>query len=125
MLRLAGLAVGMLGQNITVYEETSARQKGRALPPVVGKDRTIFGAIQSANDKAQQQKPEGSRTDGELILQTSATIYYRNVTNGNNRETRQTFVKYQGETWRVKGVRDGTDHSGKRRYTLSKYVKES
>ncbi len=121
---VAGLAVGIFGQNITVYEETSSRTKGRANAPVVSADRTIFGVIQPLTDKRQDQRPTGSKTAGELVLQTADAVYYRDVVQGGAREQRQTFVRHQGEIWRVTGPQNWTNHSGKRRFVLTKYVRD-
>lgn len=120
----AGLAVGIFGQKVTVYEETSSRTKGRANAPAVGADRIIFGVIQPLVDKRQEQKPAGSRTKGELVLQTADDIYYRDVAQSGSREQRQTFVRHQGEIWRVTGPQNWSNHSGKRRFALTKYVRD-
>ena len=121
---IAGLAVGIFGQKVVVYDETSTREKGKATA-TAGPNRQIFGVIQSAGDKRQDQRPTGSKTTGELILQTAGTIYYRDVSQSGNRELRQTFVHHQGEVWRVVGPQNWANHSGKQRYTLKKYVRDS
>lgn len=120
---IAGLAVGMFGQAVTVYDETSSRVKGRTQAPTVGADRSIFGVIQPLTDKLQRQRPTGAKTDGQLVLQTADVVYYRDVVQGGARETRQTFVRHQGEVWRVVGPQNWTNHSGKQRYSLAKYVR--
>lgn len=120
---IAGLAVGIFGQKVTVYEETSSRVKGRTQAPVVSSDRTIFGVIQPLTDKMQAQRPTGSKTDGDLVLQTGDTVHYRDITQEGTREQRQTFVRHQGEIWRVVGPQDWSNHSGKRRYVLAKFVR--
>ena len=107
---VAALAVGIFGQTIPVYEETSSRTKGRANAPTVAADRNIFGVIQPLTDKKQDQRP----TD----------VYYRDVTQGGSREQRQTFVRHQGEIWRVTGPQDWSNHSGQRRFALTKYVRD-
>ena len=120
----AGLAVGIFGERVTVYEETSSRTKGRANAPTVDPDRTIFAVIQPLTDKMQQQNPKGDRTAGDLVLQTAGTVYYRDVKQDGTREQRQTFVRHHGEIWRVVGPQDWSNHSGKRRYVLRKYVRD-
>mgnify|MGYP003629976293 CR=1 FL=1 len=121
---VAALAVGIFGQTIPVYEETSSRTKGRANAPTVAADRNIFGVIQPLTDKKQDQRPTGAKTAGELVLQTAADVYYRDVTQGGSREQRQTFVRHQGEIWRVTGPQDWSNHSGQRRFALTKYVRD-
>lgn len=119
---IAGLAVGIFGEIVVVYDETSSRVKGRAQAPTVDPDRNVFGVIQPLTDKTQSQRPTGARTDGSLVLQTSDPVYYRDVTHGGVREQRQTFVRHQGEVWRAVGPQDWANHSGVRRYVLQKYT---
>lgn len=121
---IAGLAVNVFGQKeIAVYEETSTRVKGRVQDPTVGADRFIFGVIQPLTDKTQEQRRTGSKTQGDLVLQTDHPIYYRDVTQADVRETVQTFVRHQGEVWRVIGPQNWTNHSGKQRYVIRKFVR--
>ena len=122
---VAGLAVGIFGQTIPAYEETSSRTKGRANAPTVGADRNIFGVIQPLTDKRQDQRPTGSKTAGELVLQTADIVYYRDVNQAGDREQRQTYVRHQGEVWRVTGPQNWANHSGKQRYALTKYVRSA
>ena len=120
MIGLAAQALGVFGESIRVFEETSARNKGR-VTQTIGPDRTIFGVIQPLNQQEQMIQAAGSRAKGDLILQTKHQLYYRDVTDS-GRVTQQSYVYHLDQKWRVVDVSDYSNHTGARRYILAKYV---
>lgn len=120
----ATAAAGVLfSQIITVYEEsrmitTSGEVANERLP-----NRTISGVIQPSSELNIAVTDDGSISDkGFLLMHTPFMLYAYDVTNTSD-EMLQTYVIYQGNTWKVNKREDWLDKtSGFNRYILTKYV---
>lgn len=109
---------------IVAYDQVSTRTGGRT-SHATEDDRTIYGVIQPPGHNDALRLPEGFLADGGLLMEVTAgdVSFYDDRSNTPTTENRQTYVRFQGEVWLVKGL-EPFDHynQGIKYYQLTKYV---
>ena len=124
LLPLRG-AANLFSKAIIAYDEVSTRAAGRT-SKVTDPDRAIYGVIQPPGANDVIRLPEGFIADGGLMMEiTAGTVsFYDDRSNNPATENRQTYVRFQGEVWIVKGL-EPFDHynQGIKYYQLTKYVR--
>ncbi len=117
-----GGVVSIFGQKILAFDVAMASVKGRA-SRTTGVDYPIYGVIQPAGDKAQNIAASGVKSDGQMILQTRKALKAVDVSQLGADVTDQSYVKYQGDVWRVFKVQGWYDkNTGIRRFILARTV---
>jgi len=112
----------VLAINVTVYDTTTVRVKGRS-ESVQGDDRVIRAIVQPASAKEQQYSLGGIQSDGALLIHTAADIYLLDSSQ-NTEEKKQTFLNRHGEIWRFASVENWSDYTigNINKYIAIKYV---
>lgn len=77
--------------------------------------------LQPASDDQIKLLPEGAQSDGALVAHTRSKLKTANVVNGLT-ENVQTYVRHNGNIWKVWAIQDWNQHSVIGRYILTKYV---
>lgn len=119
-LPLAG-AANLFSQKITVYDETFTLVNGRT-QRVTDPDRIISGVIQTRKDKDVDLESTGALSDGNLLLHTTHDVFAADLSQEGTTD-RQTYVKYDGEVWKVNKLGQWTDKTQNyNKYLLTKYT---
>lgn len=98
--------------------------KDAAGRPVItqGGDYDITDAnAQPARYKDIQLLPEGAQSDGALVFHTRTTLKAADVSNGASTGD-QTYIRHNGDIWKVWGIQNWKPHSAIGRYILTRYV---
>lgn len=116
------LANNIFKTSWTAYDETATRIKGRAVR-VQEPDRIVVGTIQPAGNKQQTMLPDGANSDGALSIFTNEALYSYDATQ-NAEIQRQTFVRFEGEVWKIHVVQNWQIHiqTNINKYLATKYV---
>lgn len=94
---------------------------GIPLPGTIEADRTISGVIQPAGDRHVRLTPAGAESDGEYILHTDHPVSAAD--NAQDALTnRQTFVRHNGNVWKLWKIQGWAPHQRIARYVLTRYV---
>lgn len=113
--------VTLFSRGFTAYDITTSIVNGRR-QHVQDPDRIIKGNIQPAGPKDVKTDYSGSISIGDLIIHTRFPVYFYDLEMAGP-EAKQTYVRYQGETWKVNGVANWNDwNGGSDRYLLTKYT---
>lgn len=108
----------------TVQAFDVVHSKDSAGRPVIaqGDDYPITDAnAQPARYKDIQLLPEGAQSDGALVFHTRAELKAADVRNGASSGV-QTYVRHNGDIWKVWGTQNWKPHSPIGRYILTRYV---
>lgn len=114
-------ALNVFGSRIQVFDETNTRNARGEGVRTVSVNRLIRGIIQPAGDKLTALLPQGSRTDGAVVLHTSAPVTACDLSGAVGASGVQTYVRHAGEIWRVWGLQNWAPHSNIKRYLCTKH----
>ena len=76
---------------------------------------------QPAGDDLVALLPEGAQTDGALVMHTAFPISIATNVNGAT-SGEQTYVRHNGNIWKVWAIQDWAPHNRLKRYILTRYV---
>lgn len=120
-----GGVVNIFGQQVLAFDVAMVAIEGKA-SRTVGADYPIFGVIQPAGDKAQAIVGPGVKTDGQMILQTRTVLKAVDVTQTGGAATDQSYIRYQGDVWRVFKIQGWADkNTGITRYILARTLTDT
>lgn len=112
----------ILTHTVTAFDVTHSRDaSGR---PIIsqGLDYGIADAnVQPAGDKLVALLPEGAQTDGALVMHTRAQLKVATNVNGSTSGV-QTYIRSNGNVWKVWATQDWRPHAAIGRYILTRYV---
>ena len=87
-----------------------------------GADYAITDAnVQPAGDEAIALLPEGAQADGAQVMHTRKLLQYATNVNGSS-SGNQTYIRHNGEIWKVWAIQDWRPHAKIGRYILTRYV---
>ncbi len=111
----------LLGDGLWVFDQVGQRVDGHWRATTEPK-RQIHGILQPADERTQQQLPEGDRSDGVLLLHTQARLSAYDVEQSGITQ-RQTFLIHACGLWRLMPGQDWSVHSCQlRRYLAIRYI---
>lgn len=115
-------AFRLFRSDVPAFDVVQGRDEfGRPLDGVVEADRIIPAVIQPAGDRAVDLTPAGAESTAEYTMHTPAAISAAdNVQDGMT--NRQTFVRHNGNVWKVWKIQDWRPHQKIARYVLTRYV---
>lgn len=76
---------------------------------------------QPAGDDLVALLPEGAQTDGALVMHTAYPVKIATNVNGGTSGV-QTYVRHNGNIWKVWAIQDWAPHNRLKRYILTRYV---
>jgi hypothetical protein len=107
---------------VQVYERTGAADEQGIWRSAAGLPRTIDAVVLTMSPQELQILTEGDVSGGGIVLQTKDTLYFQTVkTQGT--ENRQSFVLYQGFTFRVVSTGFQAPNSNFNTYNCVRYLK--
>jgi hypothetical protein len=88
---------------LTAYEITGERQSDGTWNGPQSAPRKIKATVFAAKLSELEILAPGEASNGGIVLETQERLYFQNATNSGI-EARQSFVTYEGLTWRVLGT---------------------
>lgn len=115
------LAANLFAERLPVFDVTHGRDARGVSTPVQSADRVISGTFQPAGDSDAKWLPEGFTLDAARVLHTAGLIYAQQST-GAAVETRQTYVRWGNQLWKVwRPQHWGNVAGGMQRYLATVY----
>lgn len=115
------LAANLFAERLQVFDVAHGRDARGVSTPVQSADRTISGTFQPAGDSEAKWLPEGFSLDSARVLHTAGLIYAQQ-NSGAAVETRQTYVRWGGQLWKVWRPQNwGSVAAGMQRYLATAY----
>jgi len=107
---------------VVCFDETSTMENFE-LKPVVGPEYVIAGVLIPPTDLDLQLFDEGEIRDGAMTLYTYSTVTLHFHDWGSvDGEQRQTFVKFNGDIYRIKGLSPRGHDGLHKKWTMVRYV---
>jgi len=115
-------AYNLFKSTITAFDVVQGRDAdGVPIDATPEADRQFQGVIQPAGDRHVNLTPAGAESDGEYILHTDAAVSAADNYQGGQNQ-RQTFVRHNGNIWRLWKIQGWAPHQRIARYVLTRYV---
>lgn len=112
----------LLTHTVVAFDVTHGRDAAGRPTIVQGADYNITDAnAQPAGDKLVALLPEGAQADGALVLHTRAQVKAAGNVNGSTSGV-QTYIRHNGDIWKVWGIQNWQPHAKIGRYILTRYV---
>lgn len=112
----------LLTHTVIAFDVVHGRDAAGRPTITQGTDYNITDAnAQPARYKDIQLLPEGAQSDGALVFHTRAPLKAADVSNGSSSGD-QTYIRHNGDIWKVWGIQNWKPHSPIGRYILTRYV---
>lgn len=107
---------------VTCFDESS-QMVDFELKEVQGPDYVIAGTLIPPTDLDLQLFDEGEIREGAMVLYTysTVTLYYHDVGSATG-EQKQTFVRFNGDIYRIKGLSPRSHDGLHKKWTMVRYV---
>lgn len=112
----------LLTHTVVSFTVTHSRDASGRPVVVQGSDFNITDAnLQPASDRLIALLPEGAQADGTLVMHTRLTLFEATNVNG-SASGAQSYVRHNGDIWKVWGIQNWKPHAVIGRYLLTRYV---
>lgn len=112
----------LLTHTVAAFDVVHGRDASGRPTIVQGVDYSITDAnVQPAGDKLVALLPEGAQTDGAQVMHTTAPLKQATNVNGSTSGD-QTYIRHNGDIWKVWAVQNWKPHAKLGRYVLTRYV---
>lgn len=112
----------LLTHTVQAFDVTFGRDASGRPTITQGANYPITDAnAQPAGDKLIALLPEGAQSNGVLVFHTRAPVKAADNANGSTNSV-QTYVRHNGDIWKVWAIQNWKPHSAIGRYLLTKYV---
>lgn len=112
----------LLTHTVASFTVTHTRDASGRPVIVQGSDFNITDAnLQPASDRLIALLPEGAQADGTLVMHTRRTLFTATNLNGSVTGA-QSYVRHNGDIWKVWGIQNWKPHAVIARYLLTRYV---
>ena len=105
---------------VTVYERTGTRSTSGAWSSTAGTSRTIQAVVLTADVQELQILSGGDVSGGGIVIHTPETLYFQNANDAGD-ELRQSFIQWQGFTFRVVGTGFQSQNANFNTYIATRY----
>lgn len=107
---------------VAAFDVTHGRDASGRPTIVQGADYSVTDAnVQPASDKLVALLPEGAQADGTQVMHTSRALFAATNVNGSSSGV-QTYIRHNGDIWKVWGIQNWQPHAKIGRYLLTRYV---
>ncbi len=115
-------AVSMFSQKITAYD-TEGSYVNHEWIDATGDDYTFAGKIAPASDKELELFEQGDISSGVLMVHvlSGVTLHFKD-TNQTSIEGTQTYIRHQGDVWRIKPISNRSNDGAHKRYGAVRYI---
>lgn len=112
----------MLTHTVVGFDVTHGRDASGRPTIVQGSNFDIKDAnVQPASDKLIALLPEGAQADGTQVMHTRRVLFSATNANGSTSGV-QTYIRHNGDIWKVWGIQNWRPHARIGRYLLTRYV---
>lgn len=112
----------LLTHTVAAFDVVHGRDVSGRPTIVQGADYNITDAnVQPAGDKLVALLPEGAQTDGAQVMHTAVQLKQATNVNGSTSGD-QTYIRHNGDIWKVWAVQNWKPHAKLGRYILTRYV---
>ena len=113
---------GMLSHPIVGFDVVWSRNARGEPSEVQEADRTFVGNLQPAKYKDVKLIPEGAQAGGVLVLHAAITEISMAGNRNGGQDNRQTYVRSNGDVWKVSSRQNWNPHSQIGKWLLTRYV---
>ena len=112
----------ILSHTVLAFDVTHGRDAAGRPSIVQSADYGIADAnVQPAGDNLVALLPEGAQTDGAQVMHTRSQLKAATNVNGSSSGA-QTYIRHNGNIWKVWAIQDWRPHAAIGRYILTRYV---
>lgn len=112
----------LLTHSVAAFDVTHGRDASGRPTVTQGADYNVTDAnVQPASDKLVALLPEGAQADGTLVMHTRRVMFAATNANGSTSGV-QSYVRHNGDIWKVWGIQNWQPHAVIGRYLLTRYV---
>lgn len=117
-----GVTHNLLTHTVQGFDVTHGRDASGRPAVTQGANYDIRDAnVQPASDKLIALLPEGAQADGALVMHTKRVLFSATNANGSTSGV-QTYIRHNGDIWKVWGIQNWKPHAVIGRYLLTRYV---
>ena len=117
-------ALHMLSEKITALDVTGSYVNRRWEDGAPGADYTFSGSIQPSTTKELKLLPDGDVSNGAVTITTQTVLLVQDTSQDGGQALAQTYIKFDGDNWRVFGIGGWFGPGGFRKYVCPKYLEQ-
>lgn len=112
----------IVSHTVVAFDVTHGRDASGRPTVAQGANYDITDAnVQPAGDDLVALLPEGAQTDGAQVMHTRRVMFAATNANGSTSGV-QSYVRHNGDIWKVWGIQNWQPHAVIGRYLLTRYV---